>query len=76
MLLIWNQLNLKEKAFKNQSCKNELDRKYSLDVGGERKGSLGQCLLEQAVLLNGQHLTLETEQSNCCKSNKYYLFKY
>ena len=40
MLLIWNQLHLKEKAFKPQSCKNELDHNYSLDVRGGRKGSL------------------------------------
>ena len=32
MLLIWNQLHLKEKAFKPRSWKNELDCKYSLDV--------------------------------------------
>ena len=76
MLLIWNQLHLKEKTVKPWDCKNELDHKYSLDVRGRRKRSLGKCLLKQVVQFNGQRLTLETEQTNCYKSNKHNLSTY
>ena len=76
MLLIWNQLHLKEKAFRNWNYRNELDHKYNLDTRGRKKGSLGTCLLEQVVPLNRHHLTLEAEQTNCCKSNKHNLSSY
>ena len=62
MLLIWNQLHLKEKTVKPWGCKNELDHKYNFEVRDGRNRSLCKCLLEQVVpLMNRQRLTLETE---------------
>ena len=54
MVWIWNQLHLKEKAFKHGNCKIDPYCRYSLDTRGWRKGGIGKYLLERGVLLNGQ----------------------